>query len=88
MIAIRGPVDFEEVEPFRQLLADHVTGRRIVVLDLAECDSLCSMAVGTILGFKIESNLQGGELWVANASETIRRLFEIVRGAEAVFICP
>jgi anti-anti-sigma factor len=88
VITVRGAVDFEEVEAFRELLEKHVGGSGTVVLDLGRCEFLCSMAVGTILGFKIESNLSGGDLWIVNASDTIRRLFEIVNGAEAVFPCP
>ena len=88
VITIHGAIDFEEVEPFRALLEGHVGKDRAVIVDLRGCDFLCSMAVGTILGFKIESKLKGGNLWIVNACETIRRLFEIVKGAEAVFLDP
>ena len=87
-IAIQGPVDFEQVEAFRQLLEEHILKQETVELDLAGCDFLCSMAVGTVLGFKIESKLGGGSLYVVNAGDTIRQLFEIVRGADAVFRAP
>jgi len=86
VITIHGSIDFEEVEPFRVLLESHVGKGKTVIVDLRGCGFLCSMAVGTILGFKIESNLQGGNLWIVNACETIRKLFEIVKGAEAVFL--
>jgi hypothetical protein len=46
------------------------------------------MAVGTILGFKIESKLGGGNLYVVNVGDTIRKLFEIVRGAETILCAP
>ena len=88
VITIRGAVDFEQVETFRKLLEKYVNDGHIVVLDLARCEFLCSMAVGTVLGFKIESNLNGGELWIVNAGDTIRSLFEIVNGAGAVFQPP
>jgi anti-anti-sigma factor len=84
-IAIRGPVDFEEVEDFRTLLQKHVGRQESVLLDLSDCDFLCSMAVGTVLGFKIESRLAGGDLWLVNASDAVRRMFEIVKASELIF---
>ena len=88
LIGICGAIDFEEVDDFRKLLQKRLLKQETVVIDLARCHSLCSMAVGVIVGLKIESNLSGGDLWIINACDTIRQLFDIVRGTETVFLPP
>ena len=84
-IVIQGIIDFEEVDDFRRLLEKQISKKRHVMLDLSRCEDLCSMAVGIILGFKIEYKLSGGDLWITNACDRIREIFKIV-GAESIFI--
>ena len=88
-VVIHGVVDFEQVEDFRRLLEKQVLKKRKIILDLARCQELCSMAVGIVLGFKIESRLNGGDLCIINPHDRIKEIFTIV-GADAIFdeLCP
>jgi len=59
-------------------------GAARVIVDLADCPELSSMAVGLLIGFKIEAALGGRDLLIANPSDQVRRLLEIGGAAEAL----
>ncbi len=86
VITISGTVDFEEVEEFQELLQKEAAREKSIILDLRNCDNLCSMAVGVILGMKIECSLHSADLWMVNASQRIRDIFSIISDTGRLFM--
>lgn len=84
-VAVHGSVAMEGAEALsdgiRRALRE---GADRVVVDLGDCPELSSMAVGVLVGFKIEASLDGRDLRVANPSAQVLRLLEIVGAAEAL----
>ena len=50
-----------------------------VILDMAEIDYFCSSAYGVMLSCLEKVRAKGGDLVLANVSESVQRLFEVTR---------
>lgn len=59
----------------KQVLENHSR----VILDMADIDYFCSSAYGVMLRSLEDARSKGGDLVLANVSESVYRLFEVTR---------
>ncbi|MBN1419848.1 MAG: STAS domain-containing protein [Planctomycetes bacterium] len=84
-VTVHGSVVYDATTALEKAIRDAFGGGASrVVVDLADCPELSSMAVGLLVGFKIEATLGGGDLHLANPSEQVQRLLEIAGAAESL----
>ena len=84
-LALHGSVAFEGTEALQEAIRGELdAGAARILVDLADCPELSSMAVGLLVGFKIEASLAGRDLRLANPSDQVRRLLEIAGAAESL----
>lgn len=85
-LEVKGKVDFDEVDSFRDMLLRALEEKPdSLLVDLRGCEYLSSMAIGVVIGLKIEASLKGTSLWVCRPTDSVRQLFALV-GAEDALI--
>jgi anti-anti-sigma factor len=80
ILIVSGPLTGPAVEEFHQKMEDLSSGRfQKIVLDLAQCPSINSAALGKLLYFRKKLDENGGTLEVGGCSDGVYRVFTAIK---------
>ena len=80
IVRVKDDITVDNIQAFRDFIASNVnTVYKRVVLDMTDVDYFCSSAYGVMLRCLEATRGMGGDMVLANASESVRRLFEVTR---------
>jgi anti-sigma B factor antagonist len=80
VVALGGDIDMEVSPDLRQLLAGHTEAQRpALVLDFSEVNYVDSSGLATLIEYVRNAQPFQGKLALANLSERVRTVFELVR---------
>ena len=80
VVYISDDITMENIQSFRRFITNEVNPKfREVILDMSEVEYFCSSAYGVMLRCLEATRSKGGDMVLANASESVRRLFEVTR---------
>ncbi len=89
VVEVSGHVDtstFPELQDHLQKLVDD--GKVRIIVELGQLEYISSAGMGVLMGLLQETRNQGGDLKLANMSEKIRHLFDILGFSRLVRIYP
>lgn len=79
IVEIYGAIDFEHVDEMQNILTRILeTNNYKAIVKLADCERICSMGIGVLIGLKHEARLNGGDLRIVTGSEMIVKLFGLI----------
>lgn len=80
VVVIADDITTESIQEFSNFIKTNVTPKYThIVLDMAAVDYFCSSAYGVMLRCLEAARERGGDMVLANASESVHRLFEVTR---------
>ncbi len=80
IVRIKDDITVDNIQAFRDFIASEVNSKfKLVILDMTKVDYFCSSAYGVMLRCLEATRGQSGDMVLANASESVRRLFEVTR---------
>jgi len=89
VVRINDDITVDNIQAFRDFMAANVSSKyQRVVLDMTHVDYFCSSAYGVMLRCLEATRGSGGDMVLANASESVRRLFEVTRLTSVVRLEP
>ncbi len=87
LVALHGSATMERCEELKSRLLDVARGKpRVMVLDMADLDFICSLGLGSIVAAYLRAVQNDGKLVVTGPNEAIRHVLELTRLNELLAI--
>ncbi|MET7436219.1 STAS domain-containing protein [Streptomyces sp. NPDC004082] len=78
VVSVRGEIDQSSIEPLREALVGGSAPARRTVIDLGEVSFMDSTGLNLLLDVHLAASNDGGWVRLANVSERVSRILEIV----------
>jgi anti-anti-sigma factor len=86
VLHLKGELDFHQAPALRSVLGKSAARRPALILELGELSHIDSTGIAVLLEYLRDATESGSTFCIANPSEHVRRVFEIVQIHQAICI--